>query len=146
VGALPRWLPIANRLVTTLNRLGAGFGTIQILEVPGRRSGRPQATPVSPLTVAGREYVIAGLPDADWARNVAVAGHAKLTRGRRHRQVTLTEVTDSAVRRQVMGAFPLEVPHGVQFFVTIGLVEGPDPDQFERAADRVRVFEIRDDR
>jgi hypothetical protein len=45
-----------------------------------------------------------------------------------------------------MRAFPEQVPHGVQFFVQIGLVEGPDPDQFEQAADRVRIFEILGDR
>jgi hypothetical protein len=41
-----------------------------------------------------------------------------------------------------MRAFPREVPHGVAFFVRIGLVEGADPDQFAAVSDRVAVFEI----
>jgi hypothetical protein len=145
MGSLPRWLPYANRAVKVANRIGAPLGTIQVLEVPGRRSGRPQATPVSPFAVAGREYVIAGLPEGDWARNVAVAGHGTLTRGRHSRPVRLTEVTDQAARRDVVRAFPERVPHGVPFFVRLGLVDGADPDQFARASDRVRVFEILDD-
>lgn len=142
MGSLPRWLPYTNRIVKAFNRLGAPLGTIRVLEVPGRRSGLPRATPVSPLTVSGREYVIAGLPDADWALNAAAARRGTVIRGRRRRPVRLTEVTDAAERCSAMRAFPVQVPHGVQFFVRIGLVDGPDPDQFEQAADRVRVFEI----
>jgi hypothetical protein len=41
---------------------------------------------------------VAGLPDSDWARNVRAAGHAQLSRGRRHEPVTLTEVTDSKLK------------------------------------------------
>lgn len=139
---LPRWLPYANRIVKAVSRLGISLGTIRVLEVPGRTSGRPRATPVSPLAVDGRDYVIAGLPRADWALNAAAAGHGTLVHGRRRRPVRMTEVTDAARRRQVMRAFPTHVPHGVPFFVRIGLVDGPDPDQFEQAADQVRVFEI----
>jgi len=142
VGSLPRWLPYANRLVMAASRLGAPLGTIQVLHVPGRRSGRPRATPVSPFGVGGREYVIAGLPDADWARNAAAAGHGRLARGRSSREVGLVEVTDPVARRDVVRAFPGQVPHGVPFFVRIGLVTGPDPEEFARASDRVRVFEI----
>ncbi len=139
---LPGWLKHANRVVKFLQRLGLPLGTIHVLTVPGRVSGAPRATPVSPLTVDGRRYVIAGLPQADWAKNARVSGRAELSRGRRREQVGLREVTDPDLRRAVMTAFPLEVPHGVQFFVHIGLVSGPDPAEFAAAADRVAVFEL----
>jgi hypothetical protein len=32
----------------------------------------------------------------------------------------------------------------VSFYVRLGLVTGPDPEQFAAIADRVAVFEIRD--
>jgi deazaflavin-dependent oxidoreductase (nitroreductase family) len=144
MGSLPRWQPYANRAVKVANRLGAPLGTIQVLEVLGRRSGRPQATPVSTFAVDGREYVIAGLPEGDWARNVAAAGHGTLAHGRRSRPVRLVEIIDRATRRDVVRAFPERVPHGVPFFVRLGLVDGPDPDQFAHASDQVRVFEILD--
>lgn len=55
----------------------------------------------------------------------------------------LREVTDPEPRRRVMRAFPTHVPHGVFFFERIGLVTGPDPDEFAAAADAVAVFEVR---
>jgi deazaflavin-dependent oxidoreductase (nitroreductase family) len=141
-GALPRWLPTANRLVRALSRLGLRLGTIQVLTVPGRRSGMPRSTPVSPLTVGGRRYVIAGLPESDWARNVRAAGRGELGYGRRRTRVTITEVTDPAEKRTVVRAFPVEVPHGVAFFVQLGLVTAADPDQFAAITDRVAVFRL----
>lgn len=139
---LPRWLPAANRVVRGLNRLGLRLGTVHVLTVPGRRSGQPRPTPVSPLTVDGRRYVVAGFPDADWARNVRAAGQGELASGRRRVRVRLAEITDPGERRAVVRAFPAEVPHGVPFFVRIGLVATGSADEFEAAADRVAVFEI----
>ncbi|RSD19293.1 nitroreductase/quinone reductase family protein [Amycolatopsis eburnea] len=141
--ALPRWLRPANRVVRLLTRLGLRLGTIHVLTVPGRRSGAPRPTPVSPLTVDGHRYVIAGVPDGDWARNVRAAGRGELAHGRRKQAVTLEEVTDPGVREQVMRAFPREVPHGVPMFVKLGLVDGADPDGFAAAAGRVAVFRLR---
>ncbi|MGH3585546.1 MAG: deazaflavin-dependent nitroreductase, partial [Pseudonocardia sp.] len=94
----------------------------------------------SPLTVDGRRFVIAALPQADWARNVRAAGRGELAHGRRHHPVTLTEITNPDLRRTVMRAFPIEVPHGVEFFVRLGLVTRADPDEFGAVADRVAVF------
>jgi len=139
---LPGWLRPANRLVRLLTRAGLPLGTIHVLTVPGRRSGAPRPTPVSPLTVDGHRYVIAGLPESDWARNVRAAGRGELARGRRRQTVTLTEVTDPDLRREVVRAFPREVPHGVPMFIKLGIVTAADPDQFAAAADRVAVFRL----
>jgi deazaflavin-dependent oxidoreductase (nitroreductase family) len=132
-----------NRVVRFLQRLGLQLGTIHVLTVPGRTSGTSRATPVSPLTVDGRRYVIAALPQADWARNVRAAGTGELAHGRRRQRVALAEVTDPDLRRAVVRAFPTEVPHGVPFFVRLGLVRAGDPDEFAGIADRVAVFELR---
>lgn len=142
--ALPGWLPTVNRLVRLLQRMGLKLGTIHVLTVPGRVSGAPRPTPVSPLTVDGRRYVIAGLPRGDWARNVRAAGTGELAYGRHRRRVAITEVTDPELRRAVVRAFPTEVPHGVPFFVRLGLVKAGDPDEFAGIADRVAVFELRE--
>lgn len=144
VPTLPRWLHPANRLVRTLQRLGLPLGTIRVLTVAGRSSGQPRSTPVSPVRVAGRDYVIAALPQADWARNVRAAGEGDLRHRRTVRRVHLQEVTDRQLRRQVVRAFPTEVPHGVPFFVRLGMVTGPDPDQFAEISDHVAVFELTD--
>ena len=141
-GRLPGWLPAVNVLVKGLQRLGLPLGTIQILTVPGRRSGAPQNTPVSPLTVDGQRYVIAGLPQSDWARNVRAAGRGVLRQGRRATAVELHEVQDPVRRRAVVSAFPREVPRGVPFFVRLGLVEHGTPEEFAAISDRVAVFQI----
>jgi deazaflavin-dependent oxidoreductase (nitroreductase family) len=139
---LPSWLPFANRVVRALTRFGLPLGTIHVLTVPGRRTGEPRATPVSPLTVDGRRYVVAALPQGDWARNIRAAGRGELAQGRRRTSVTFAEVDDPAVKRAVLRAFPVEVPNGVPFMVRLGLVDRADPDQFEAIADRVAVFRL----
>ena len=140
--SLPSWLPFANRVVRGLTRLGLPLGTIHVLTVPGRRSGTPRPTPISPLTVDGHRYVVAALPQGDWARNVRAAGRGELARGRRRTPVTCTEVDDPVVARRVLRAFPVEVPGGVPFLIRLGLVDRADPDQFEAIADRVAVFRL----
>lgn len=141
-GTLPRWLRPANYAVRAMSRIGVPTGPVCVLTVPGRRTGKPRSTPVAPLSVNGRRFVVAGLPDSDWARNVRAAGQAWISRGRRREPVTLTEIADPALREQVMRAFPREVPGGVPMFVQAGLVHGPDPDAFAAAAGQVAVFEI----
>jgi deazaflavin-dependent oxidoreductase (nitroreductase family) len=142
-GSLPGWLPALNRVVLALQRLGLPAGPVQVLVVPGRTTGVPRETPVSPIEVDGRWFVIAALPEADWARNIRTTGRGELRRGRRARPVALSEVHDAATRRVVLRAFPAAAPGGVPFFVRLGLVERADPDQFAAVADRVGVFEIR---
>lgn len=141
-GTLPGWIRPMNAVVKALQRLGLAMGPVHVLTVRGRVSGEPRATPVSPLEVEGRRYVVAALPQADWARNVRAAGSGDLARGRTRTRVRLHEVTDPALRRTVMAAFPREVPGGVQFFVRLGLVQDPTPEEFAAASDRVAVFEI----
>ena len=51
---LPRWLEVANPVIVALQRIGLVIGTMRLLSVPGRKSGRLRTTPVSPLTVDGR--------------------------------------------------------------------------------------------
>jgi hypothetical protein len=90
----------------------------------------PRSAPVSPLTVSGGRYLVSALPDSDWARNVRAAGHAQLSRGRRLEPVTLTEVTDSTLKEQVMRAYPREVPKGAAMFARARHHHQPRPDAF----------------
>ncbi len=117
-----------------------------MLTVPGRRTGEPRSTPVTPITVDGARYVIAALPNADWARNIRAAGHGELAQGRRRVAYTIREVADLDVCRSVLRAFPVQARGGVPFYVRLGLVDGPDPDQFAAVADKVAVFELIDPR
>jgi hypothetical protein len=51
--ALPRWLKFANRVIVLLQRLGLAIGTMHVLTVVGRKSGKPHSTPVQIVTIAG---------------------------------------------------------------------------------------------
>src|SRR5262249_17978504 len=48
---LPRWLPLANRVIVLIQSLGIAFFTFHLLTVPGRKSGGLFTTPVSPFYV-----------------------------------------------------------------------------------------------
>jgi hypothetical protein len=106
------------RVIKGLNRIGLTLGTMRVIAMPGRKSGKLRATPVSPLTVAGCRYV------------------------RRTEKITLTEVTDPEEQRAVLRAFPTEVPQRVDLFVQAGVVAGRTPDDSERGAGRCVIFLI----
>ncbi|GAA1591974.1 MULTISPECIES: deazaflavin-dependent nitroreductase [Kribbella] len=142
VQGLPGWLKPVNRLVKVLHKLGMRPGTIHLLSVPGRSTGRLRTTPVSPLTVDGRRYVLSPAPESDWVRNASAAGWGVLIQGRNRQKVRLEPLEDVRDREKVLRAFPAEVPHGVPFFLRIGAVTGATPDEFAAAAPRSVVFEV----
>jgi deazaflavin-dependent oxidoreductase (nitroreductase family) len=137
----PPWLKWANKIIIGLQRLGLPLGTMHLLTVPGRRTGVPRTTPVSPYTVDGQRYVVAGQIDGDWAKNVRAAGTAVLARGRRRETVRLVELPVDE-RGPILREFPAKVPHGVTMFLKTGTVESPTPESFEAAAPRCGVFRI----
>jgi hypothetical protein len=143
-GKLPGWLKPANRVVVALQRLGLALGTMRVLTVPGRASGRPRGTPVSPLTVAGQRYIVGGLAGADWVKNARAAGWGILAHGRRQERVALVELP-VAERGPILRAFPREVPHGVAFFRQVyDLPADPAalPAAFEALAPHCPVFRV----
>jgi hypothetical protein len=139
---LPRWLKPTNRLVKLLNRLGVPLGTIHLLSVPGRSTGVLRTTPVSPLTVDGRRYVVSPAPKSDWVRNAMAAGWGMLGSRGTSRRVRLELVSDPEEKESVVRAFPAEVPHGVPFFVRLGAVTSASPDEFAAAAPGCVVFQV----
>jgi deazaflavin-dependent oxidoreductase (nitroreductase family) len=138
--ALPWWLKYVNKVMIGIQRLGVSFGPV-VLTVPGRKSGKPRSTPVTPMTVDGKRYVVAGLPDSDWAANARAAGSATLQVGRRTEVIRMVEMSAEEAR-PLLRAFPVEVPTGVGFIKNAGLVTGPNPDEFEALAGRLAVFRL----
>ena len=139
----PWWLKPANKLFIRMSRLGLSFGgeSPVVLTVAGRKSGHERSTPVTPMVVGGREYVVAGFPGADWVANVRAAGRATLARGRSVRRVSMVELSaDDA--RPLLRVFPEEVPTGVGFMKRAGLVTEGRPEEFEALAGRCAVFRV----
>ena len=141
---LPRWLGPANRVIIALQHRGLVIGTMRLLSVPGRKSGKMRTTPVSPLMVDGRRYIVAGLEEADWVKNARVAGWGVLAHGHREERVSLVELPVEE-RGPVLREFPHRVPHGVGFFRSLYGVSG-DPEEFAALAPRCPVFRVEEAR
>src|SRR5271157_2521005 len=135
----PRYLKPMNRVMMAVQRLWIPTGPAMVLTVPGRKSGRPRSTPMTPFEFQGGLYVVAGYPGADWAANARAAGTGTLARGRRRRQVRIVELTAEEAR-PVLRAFPEEVPVGVSFAKRSGMVRDGTSDEFEALAGRITVF------
>lgn len=135
----PRWLKPMNKVMLAVQRLGVPTGPAMVLTVPGRKSGRPRTTPMTPFEHDGRLYTVAGYPRSDWAANARAAGTGTLSRGRRSRPVRIVELSpDDAA--PVLRSFAVKVPVGVAFAKRSGLVRQGTPDEFEALAGRVAVF------
>jgi deazaflavin-dependent oxidoreductase (nitroreductase family) len=138
----PWWLKYVNKVMIGLQKVGVGGdkGPV-VLTVPGRKSGKPRSTPVTPMIVDGRRYVVGGLPGADWTANVRAAGEATVRQGRRTDRVRMVEMPVEEAR-PLLREFPVLVPTGVSFMKNAGLVTGPHPDEFEALAGRCPVFRL----
>lgn len=130
-----------NKIFIALSRLGLSFGgeSPMVLTVPGRKTGKPRSTPITPMQFQGSRYVVGGFPGADWVRNVRAAGEVTLQRGRHTERVRMVELP-SEQARPVLRAFPVEVPTGVSFMKNAGLVHEGRPEEFEALAGRCAVF------
>jgi deazaflavin-dependent oxidoreductase (nitroreductase family) len=135
----PRWLKPMNKLMIAMQRLGVPTGPAMVLTVPGRKSGQPRSTPMTPFDHDGALYTVAGYPGADWAANARAAGLGTLTRGRRSRRVRIVALSADE-SRPVLRAFAVKVPVGVGFAKRSGLVVDGTPDEFEELAGRLAVF------
>ena len=140
----PRWLKPANKVFMVLLRLGLPISRVEspvVLTVPGRKTGRPRSTPVTPMDVGGKRYVVNGYPGSDWVENVRAADEVVLAQGRRTERVRMVELPPDEAR-PVLRAFPAAVPTGVELMKRVGLLTEGTPDEVESLAGRCPVFRI----
>lgn len=135
----PRYLKPMNKMMMAIQRLGIPTGPAMVLTVPGRKSGQPRSTPMTPFELDGGLYVVAGYPGADWAANARAARSGTLSRGRRSRKVSIVEL-NAEQARPVLRAFSSKVPVGVAFAKRSGMVREGTADEFEALAGRIAVF------
>lgn len=135
----PWWLKPMNKVFMTVMRTGLMPDGPMVLTVPGRKSGKPRSTPITPFTVDGKRYVVGGFPGADWVRNARAADVVTLTRGRHSERAHMVELS-AGDARPLLRAFPALVPTGVSFMKNAGLVTEGRPEEFEALAGRCAVF------
>jgi deazaflavin-dependent oxidoreductase (nitroreductase family) len=140
----PFWLKPLNKVFMFMLRMGlpiSGDEAPLVLTVPGRKSGQPRSTPITPMHLDGKRYVVVGFPGADWEKNARAAKTATLTAGKKSEAVRMVELsTDEA--RPLLRQFPTLVPTGISFMKRSGLVTEGTPDEFEALAGRCAVFRI----
>src|SRR3954447_15259496 len=140
----PRWLKPVNKVFMVLLRLGGPVSPLEapgVLTGPGRKTGKPRSTPVTPMDVDGQRYVVNGYPGADWVDNVRAAGAVTLTQGRRTERVRMVELGPEDAR-PVLRAFPAAVPTGADLMKRVGLLTKGTPEEAEGLAGRCPVFRI----
>jgi deazaflavin-dependent oxidoreductase (nitroreductase family) len=135
----PRWLKPMNKFMIAMQKLGIPTGPPMVLTVPGRNTGKARSTPMTPFTLEGQLYVVAGFPGADWARNARAAGVGTLSKGRKARRVQIIELNADQAR-PVLRVYPKEVPVGIGFLKRSGLVGQGTPEEVEALAGRIAVF------
>jgi deazaflavin-dependent oxidoreductase (nitroreductase family) len=135
----PRYLKPMNKVMIAVQKFGIPTGPAMVLTVPGRKSGQPRSTPMTPFEFDGGLYAVAGYPGADWAANARAAGTGTLSRGRHSRPVKIVELT-AAQARPILRAYPVQVPVGVTFAKRSGMVVDGTSDEFEALAGRLAVF------
>jgi deazaflavin-dependent oxidoreductase (nitroreductase family) len=135
----PRYLKPMNKFMMAVQKLGIPTGPAMVLTVPGRKTGKPRSTPMTPFEHDGGLYVVAGYPGADWASNARAAGAGTLSRGRKSRPVRIVELSP-ADAGPVLRSFAQKVPVGVGFAKRAGLVREGTPDEFAALAGQLSVF------
>ena len=140
----PGWLKPMNKVLMAMLRLGLPISRHEapvVLTVPGRNSGRPRSTPITPMHVDGTRYVVNGYPGADWVSNVRAADRVTLVQGRRTERVRMVELAPEEAR-PILRAFPAAVPTGVQLMKRAGVLTEGTPDECADLAGRLPVFRI----
>ena len=81
----PGWFTrnVFNRAVAFMTRHGVSVLGSRVLAVRGRTSGEWRTTPVNLLEHEGKRYLLAPRGEAQWVRNLRVAGAGELRVGKR---------------------------------------------------------------
>ena len=138
----PGWFTrhVFNPAVAGLTRLGLPLSGSRVLEVRGRKSGKPYRTPVNPMTFQGERYLVAPRGHVQWVRNLRASGTGRLLAGRKVEEFSAVELPDDEkppLLRAYLEKWKWEVG---QFFGGVG----PDAsdEELRRIAPDHPVFRI----
>lgn len=119
-----------NRALGTLIGWGIGPAHIYLLEVRGRKSGKIYTTPVDPLALNGKRYLVAPRGRTQWVRNAEAAGEIALRRGGNREKLRLRPISDAEkppilkayldnYKAEVQRYFPVKASSPQEAFVSI---------------------------
>jgi deazaflavin-dependent oxidoreductase (nitroreductase family) len=109
------WRRLANRMISSLLRIGVSPPHTYLLTVRGRKTGQPYSTPVTLVEQDGERWLVAPYGEVGWVRNARAAKQITLTRGRRSENVNILELSaDEAA--PVLRKYLTQVPVVRPFF------------------------------
>ena len=130
---------LRDRIMAFMLSKGAGPSGLYLLTVPGRKTGIPRTTPVTPLEDAEGRWLIAPYGPDGWARNARAAGRVTLRRGRTTESFVVTEL-------QAAEAAPILKRYLAEHPLTVGAYFDVDKDaaldEFMAEAARHPVFRL----
>jgi deazaflavin-dependent oxidoreductase (nitroreductase family) len=121
-------------------RLGLSMKGVRVLSVQGRKTGEWRSTPVNPLSLAGKRYLVSARGETQWVRNIRLSRTARITLGRNTETVHVEEVADGEkppILRAYLEEWAWEVS---QFFAGVG-ADASEADLI-RIAPKHPVFRI----
>ncbi|HET7088027.1 MAG TPA: nitroreductase family deazaflavin-dependent oxidoreductase [Anaerolineae bacterium] len=129
---------LGNVVIGALLRAGLPLGSMALLSVRGRKSGKMHTTPVNLVEQNGTRWLVAPYGVVNWVHNIRAAGEAQLTQGRRTQTVTVAEV-GPAEAAPILKAYLQKVPLVRSYFDVT-----PDASlaEFEREVPCHPVFRI----
>jgi deazaflavin-dependent oxidoreductase (nitroreductase family) len=111
--SVTRRIRLENSMMAAAIRLGIAPKGMRLLAVKGRATGELRETPIEPIEVGGKRWLVAPFGVVNWVLNTRKAGQVRLTRGRtvEHLQVREADASESApvlreyLRRGYTGAY-----------------------------------------
>ena len=79
---MTRGMRIGSTILTALLRAGLPLGSLTLLSVRGRKSGKISTLPVALVKQGDTRFLVAAFGEVNWVRNLRAAGSAQVTRGR----------------------------------------------------------------
>jgi len=128
-----------NRSLGFLIGLGIGPGHIYLLEVRGRKTGKLYTTPVDPVELQGKRYLVAPRGRTQWVRNAEAAGGIVLRRGSKLEKFRLRAIPDSG-KTPILKAYLDNYKREVQRYFSVAA--GSPPEAFVKIASNYPVFEL----
>lgn len=128
-----------NRALGFLIGLGIGPAYIYLLEVRGRKSGKLYTTPVDPLDLQGKRFLVAPRGRTQWVRNAEAAGEIALRRGSKRQKFRLRAIPESD-RPPILKAYLDKYQREVQRYFSVPA--GSPPEAFAEVSSNYPVFEL----
>jgi deazaflavin-dependent oxidoreductase (nitroreductase family) len=131
---------VFNPLVSLLTNLGVSVRGSRILVVRGRKSGQIRTTPMNPLEIGGKRYLVTPRGETEWVRNLRAARGGELRLGRHREPIGVEELPDDLkppILREYLRRWKMETG---KFFDGV-TAESPE-SELRRIAPRHPVFRV----